>query len=169
MDSSPASGSASLPAVATIVVGVDGSDGSRAALRFAVQEARLRKATLRVVHSWLLPVADAAPDPFLLEFPTYAGPDLQELAGSLEGSARVLIDTELEHVLGHEQAGIEIERVTLEGAPAAALVDAASDADLLVVGSRGHGALHGFVLGSVSKQCVSHAPCPVAIVPYAES
>jgi nucleotide-binding universal stress UspA family protein len=155
--------------VARIVVGVDGSEGSRAALRFALEEARLRGATLRVVHSWLLPVADAAPDPFLLEFPAYAGPDLEELAGSLETSATGLIDTELERVLGGEEAGVEIERAPLEGAPAAALVDASADADLLVVGSRGHGALRGLVLGSVSKQCLSHASCPVAIVPHLDS
>ena len=153
----------------TIVVGIDGSEGSRAALRFALDEARVRKATLRVVHSWLLPVADAAPDPFLLEFPAYAGPDLEELAGSLEEAAQGMIDSELERVLGQRQPGVEIERVPLEGAPAAALVDASQGAELLVVGSRGHGTLRGLVLGSVSKHCVSHAPCPVAIVPHAES
>jgi nucleotide-binding universal stress UspA family protein len=155
--------------VGTIVVGIDGSEGSRAALRFALEEARVRKATLRIVHSWLLPVADAAPDPFLLEFPAYAGPDLEELAGSLEDSAKSMIDAELERALGQGELEVEIERVPLEGAPAAALVDAAQDADLLVVGSRGHGALRGLVLGSVSKHCVSHAPCPVAIVPHVES
>lgn len=152
----------------TVVVGIDGSDGSRAALRFALEEARLRRAKLRVVHAWLLPVADAAPDPFLLEFPAYAGPDLEEVAGSLEEASRKLIDTELAQVLGHQDPGVEIERLPLEGAPAAALVDAAEGADLLVVGSRGHGALHGLVLGSVSRQCITHAPCPVAIVPHAE-
>ncbi len=149
----------------TIVVGVDGSEGSRAALRFAIEEARLRKAKLRVVHSWLLPLTEVAPDPFLLEYPSYAGPDLQELARRLEDAAWTLIDSELERALGTGDPGIEIERMPFEGAAGAALVDVSEDADLLVVGTRGHGALHGLVLGSVSHQCVSHAVCPVAIVP----
>lgn len=148
----------------TIVVGIDGSESSRAALAFAAEEARLRGAGLRVVHAWTLPLADIAPDPFLLEFPSAPGPDLEGLATTLEADARRLVDTEVEETLGREP-GIEVEKLVVDGAPAAVLVDAASGADLLVVGSRGHGRLRGMLLGSVSHQCVLHASCPVAIVP----
>lgn len=54
--------------------------------------------------------------------------------------------------------------VGVEGPPAKALLEASKDADLLVVGSRGHGGVSGFLLGSVSQQCARHANCPVAIV-----
>lgn len=151
--------------MATIVVGIDGSEGAEAALRFALEEARLRRATLRVVHAYVLPLSDVAPDPFLLEFPSGPGPELEAIAADLDKGARGLIDAALERVLGGSEAGVPLERVAIEGSPAASLIGEAEGADLLVVGSRGHGRVHGLLLGSVSQQCVSHAPCPVAIVP----
>jgi nucleotide-binding universal stress UspA family protein len=147
-----------------VVVGVDGSESARAALAFAAEEARLRGATLRVVHAWMLPLADVAPDPFLLEFPSAPAPDLEALTAALEADARRLLDDEVERVLG-PAPGIPVEKIPVDGAAAAVLVDSAGDADLLVVGSRGHGRLRGMLLGSVSHQCVLHASCPVAIVP----
>ena len=57
-----------------------------------------------------------------------------------------------------------IERRVVEGAPATVLVDESRQADLLVVGSRGHGGFAGLLLGSVSQQCAHHAACPVVIV-----
>jgi nucleotide-binding universal stress UspA family protein len=151
--------------MATIVVGIDGSEGSEAALRFALEEARLRRATLRVVHAYVLPLSEVAPDPFLLEFPSVPGPELEAIAEDLDKGATSLIDSALERVLGGAEAGVTLERVAVEGSPAASLIEEAAEADLLVVGSRGHGRVHGLLLGSVSQQCVSHAPCPVAIVP----
>jgi nucleotide-binding universal stress UspA family protein len=151
--------------MATVVVGIDGSEGSKTALRFALEEARLRRATLRVVHAYVLPLSDVAPDPFLLEFPSVPGPELEAIADDLEKGAKGLIDDSLDGVLEGAEAGVPIERVAIEGSPAAALIAEAEGADLLVVGSRGHGRVHGLLLGSVSQQCVSHAPCPVAIVP----
>jgi nucleotide-binding universal stress UspA family protein len=151
--------------MATIVVGIDGSEGSEAALRFALEEARLRRATLRVVHAYVLPLSEVAPDPFLLEFPSVPGPELEAIAEDLDKGATSLIDAALERVLGGAEAGVTLERVAVEGSPAASLIEEAAEADLLVVGSRGHGRVHGLLLGSVSQQCVSHAPCPVAIVP----
>jgi len=59
---------------------------------------------------------------------------------------------------------VEIERRVVEGRPAAVLVDESQGADLLVVGSRGHGGFAGLLLGSVSQQCAHHAACPVVIV-----
>lgn len=151
--------------MATIVVGIDGSEGSEAALHFALEEARLRRATLRVVHAYVLPLSEVAPDPFLLEFPSVPGPELEAVAEDLARGATSLIDAALERVLGGSEAGVVIERIAVEGSPSASLIDEADGADLLVVGSRGHGRMHGLLLGSVSQQCVSHSPCPVAIVP----
>jgi nucleotide-binding universal stress UspA family protein len=151
--------------MATIVVGIDGSQGSQSALRFALEEARLRSATLRVVHAFVLPLSDVAPDPFLLEFPSVPGPELEAIAQDLERGARSLIDDALERVVGGAGADVPVERIVVEGSPAATIIAEAEGADLLVVGSRGHGRVHDLLLGSVSQQCVSHAPCPVAIVP----
>jgi nucleotide-binding universal stress UspA family protein len=63
--------------------------------------------------------------------------------------------------------GLEVERSVVHGAPAAVLIEAAADADELVVGTRGHGGFVGLLLGSVGQQCTHHAPCPVVIVPQA--
>lgn len=66
--------------------------------------------------------------------------------------------------VGQETKGVEIERLVIQGAAAAILVSAVGPRDLLVVGSRGHGGFVGLLLGSVSQQCVQHAPCPVVVV-----
>jgi nucleotide-binding universal stress UspA family protein len=137
-----------------IVVGVDGSDESKAALGWALKEARLRSATVRCVHAWALPslVVGMGYEPLL---------DASYLA-SLRQDAEAMIDRTLAEVGGAGE--IEVNRVVLEGPPAQMLVDAAKDADLLVVGSRGHSGLTGLLLGSVSHQCAQHAPCPIVIV-----
>jgi len=67
---------------------------------------------------------------------------------------------------GDAAAGLDVESVVREGAPAGVLLDEAQDAELLVVGSRGLGGFRGLLLGSVSQQCTHHAPCPVVIVRY---
>jgi nucleotide-binding universal stress UspA family protein len=136
-----------------IVVGVDGSSGSRAALRWAHEEAALRSATLEAVAVWQLPVTTGLPA-------FGAMPPPEDLSGEAE---RALLAT-----LSEEGAvstdEVPVTSVVAEGAAAAALLEAATDADLLVVGSRGHGGFAGLLLGSVSHQCVSHAPCPVVVV-----
>jgi nucleotide-binding universal stress UspA family protein len=133
-----------------IVVGVDGSEESKAALRWAVEEARLRGATVRAVCAWSLPHV--------------AGPGFAFLPGGIEEfrrDAEGVLDAAIAEV-GSE--GVDVERAAVEGGAADVLVQAAQGADLLVVGSRGHGGFAGLLLGSVSQQCAHHAPCPVVIV-----
>jgi nucleotide-binding universal stress UspA family protein len=138
----------------TIVVGVDGSAGAREALRYALDEARLRGAGVRAVAAWQVPAV------------AYAGgygPADPELFSELERDAR----TNLEGALGAVDLGdIEPETVVREGSPAHVLLEEAADADLLVVGSRGLGGFRGLLLGSVGQQCAHHAPCPLVIVPH---
>jgi len=134
-----------------VAVGIDGSDGSLHALRWALQEARLRGARLRAVLAWSY--LDQPPDGF---DPAYS-----------EDDARRQLDQAL--VAGAVDAdGVEIERVVVCGLPSRALLDAARDADLLVVGSRGLGGFKGLLLGSVSQQVTQHAQCPVVVVPGEE-
>jgi nucleotide-binding universal stress UspA family protein len=135
-----------------IVVGIDGSEHSKAALRWAVEEARLRHARVRAVHAWWI-------------YPML-GPDDQHAAdrterGGEEAAERVRAF--VAETLG--DTDVEVISVAVQGAQAsAALVEAAKDADLLVVGSRGAGGFSGLLLGSVSQQCTHHARCPVVIV-----
>jgi nucleotide-binding universal stress UspA family protein len=141
------------PAVGMIVVGVDGSEGAKAALRFALAEAKLRKAKVRAVHAWLV---DATGFDGL--FPALVG----EL-GILRRAAEAALDAALRE-LADEGSGLEIERHVVQGIPAAVLVEQSRDAELLVVGSRGRGGFAALLLGSVSQQCAHHASCPLVIV-----
>jgi nucleotide-binding universal stress UspA family protein len=147
-----------------IVVGVDGSAGARAALRFALAEARLRDATLDAVLAWELPLYEGVPGPFVAGAPGELVPPLDEARAALEEAAEDKLEGELEAALAGGEAGVEVHRRAVEGSPAFVLVDAARGADLLVVGSRGHGGFKGLLLGSVSQRCARSAPCPVAIV-----
>jgi nucleotide-binding universal stress UspA family protein len=146
-----------------IVVGVDGSPGSLEALRWALAEAGLRGAEVRVVHAWMVPLIDAVPEPWAIGSPTL-GPSEDQVHEHLEAAARKVLDASMEEARPADP-GVEIEGELAEGRPAAALLAAAQDADLLVVGSRGRGGFAGLLLGSVSAQCVHHAPCPVVVVP----
>jgi nucleotide-binding universal stress UspA family protein len=139
-----------------IVVGVDNSAGAKAALRFALDEAGLRQAGLRVVHAWHFGYLGA---------PGYEG-SLPAVGGNLEDlrhAAAAALDEMLKEVVADEDS-VSIERRVDQGVPAAVLVDESRSADLLVVGSRGHGGFAQLLLGSVSRQCARHASCPVVIV-----
>ena len=85
-----------------------------------------------------------------------------------KSKAQELIDRMLDEI-GADASGVGIERLPLEGEASRALLDAAADADLLVVGSRGRGGFKGLLLGSVSQKCAQHAPCPLVIVPAGET
>lgn len=143
-----------------VVVGVDGSAGAKAALRWALAEARLRKATVRAVHAWTFGYIDGTAEgyPSLGSY-TSLGIDVSDVHRAAED----LLERAIADV-GTDTEGIEIERQVIQGRAAEILVQAASSRDLLVVGSRGHGGFIGLLLGSVSQQCVHHAPCPVVVV-----
>lgn len=136
-----------------IVVGVDGSETAARALKWAVDEARLHRAALEVVHAWHAPyVGDFAYATVALD------PEVFETA------ARETLDAAVASV---DVSGLTapVERVLSTGGAAAAILEAAKGADLVVVGSRGLGGFRGLMLGSVSHQVAHHATCPVVVVP----
>jgi nucleotide-binding universal stress UspA family protein len=139
-----------------IVVGVDTSPGSRRALRWAVEEAKLRGAAVDAVHVWQLPIFAGTP------FGTVAI-DMSAFEADAQKQFDALVDD-----MDAQGLAAPIERTFLAGHPASKLVDAAAGADLLVVGTRGHGGFAGLLLGSTSQQVSQHAPCPVVIVPTEE-
>ena len=143
-----------------IVVGVDGSPGAKEALRFALEEAKFRQARLRVVHAWQFGYIGVTG---IEGFSPLYGADL----GELRHNAEVLLDATLHDVIPDENS-VAFERQVVEGSAATVLVDESRGADLLVVGSRGHGGFAGLLLGSVSQQCSQHAACPVVIVRRAD-
>jgi nucleotide-binding universal stress UspA family protein len=146
----------------TIVVGVDGSAGARHALRWAAEEARLRGSRLLIVHAWRIGywgVPGGGYGSLGGPFDPFNGVGLSDL----HQAAEELLEKVTAGLEG-EAEGVEIERRVVEGSAPELLVDAAAEADLLVVGSRGHGGFAGLLLGSVSQQCAHHSPCPVVIV-----
>jgi nucleotide-binding universal stress UspA family protein len=144
------------PGRSVVVVGVDPSAGAQEALRFALGEAQLRHATLRVVHAWQL--AYIGVTDFGGGVPAL-GEDIQELRDAAEAT----LDATLREAIP-DTRGVDVERRVVEGAPAAVLVEESRASDLLVVGSRGHGGFAQLLLGSVSQQCAHHAECPVVVV-----
>lgn len=139
-----------------IVVGFDGSKQSREALEWAIQESKYRDAELRVVTVW-----NKAPMswyPALLE--TAAGEIVAE--DSPEQQAEAL---SADAAQAAAAAGVNVVKLTVRNDSAAsAILEAAREADLVVVGSRGHGGFAGLHIGSASAQVASHSPCPVLVV-----
>lgn len=139
-----------------IVVGVDGSERSVNALRWALDEAKRRDATVDVVHAWHYPYTGG-----VVPGMSYAI-DFEEV----EKAAREVLDRAIQHARPPRE--LHVEPILVQSSAARALLDTAIGADLLVVGSRGRGGFTGLLLGSVSQQCAHHAPCPVVIVPTPE-
>jgi len=133
----------------SIVVGVDGSEASRAALDWAIEEARLRGATCLLVHAYEFGVAAAGWAP---------GRALEQI----EKDAEWVLDAAVERA---RAGGVPVQHRLELGAAAQVLIAASADADLLVVGTRGRGGVASTLLGSVSTACVHHAHCPVVVVP----
>lgn len=138
-----------------IVVGVDSSDGAKAALRFALAEAKLRRAKVLAVHVWQFGFYGAG----IGEADAAFGIDLSDVRGSAEAALAATVDEVVPN--GRD---VEVVRRVVEGTPGAVLVEESRDAELLVVGSRGLGGFAGLLLGSVSQQCAQHAVCPVVII-----
>lgn len=132
-----------------IAVGVDGSAESRFALEWAVTEARLRHGQVRAVTAWEYPPEAAGMDATIWD------PHIFEPA-----ARRIQTDT-LKRV---DTEGVNVTGDVVQGPTVTVLVSASKDADLLVVGSRGHGGFTGLLLGSVSTQVVHHAACAVLVV-----
>ena len=137
-----------------IVVGVDGSPSSKAALRWAVRQAELTGVSVEAVIAWHLPVVvGGAPfEPVRIMDDTDFG-----------GIAAKLLTETISQTVGAASTA-KISSTVTEGNAAQVLLEAADGADLLVVGSRGHGGFTGALLGSVSQHCAHHAPCPLVIV-----
>jgi nucleotide-binding universal stress UspA family protein len=136
------------------VVGLDGSDQSRLALRWAASVAERRNVPLCIFASW-----------------TYSGtailqPSSQPLESAEDMDRRTLDD--LTAVVDKELGELPpfANVAALRGPPAAALIQRVDDSSVLVLGSRGRGGFAGLMLGSVSRECIEHAPCPVVLVQH---
>lgn len=140
--------------VPRIVAGVDGSPSSLAALRWAVRQAGLIGGTVEVVIAWQYPAA--ATGYAWVPIAADESVDYAEIAQKVVAEAISNADT--------AAGDVRIISRVQQGFPAQVLIDAAAGADLLVVGSRGHGGFSGALLGSISMHCVHHAPCPVVVV-----
>jgi nucleotide-binding universal stress UspA family protein len=137
--------------VTGVVVGVDGSDDAAEALRWAATEARLHGWPLTAVMAW----------DYLNQHHTSPSGEFDVRYD--ESDAIATLDSFVERVLPAAEAA-QVARRPMLDLPAPALLEAAQDAELLVVGSRGLGAFRGLLLGSVSQHVLRHAPCPVAVV-----
>jgi nucleotide-binding universal stress UspA family protein len=141
------------------VVGVDGSEPSNAALRWALTEGRLRGATVEAVHSWEVPVVFG---PVAGSFPY----DTE----AIEKAGRELLDQVVDRALADlGSPEVTVERTLAVGGPAMNLLDAGKHADLMVIGRRGLGGFKRLLLGSVSESVAHHSPCPVVILPPEET
>ena len=137
-----------------IVAGVDGSPSSLSALRWAVAQAKLTGATVDAVIAWHYPVAVGG-------YGYSPVGVVQDGTDFLEIAEKVLADAISN---APDQGDVMVQARVIEGNPAQVLLHAAAGADLLVVGSRGHGGFAEALLGSVSQHCVHHAPCPVVVI-----
>ncbi len=136
------------PAVRRIVVGVDGSPSSKQALRWAVEQAQRTGTVVDAVACWA--------------YPSMYGWAMTGLDPELaDATGRMLAQTVAE-VVGDDPP-VEVRESVVPGNAAEVLLESARGAELLVVGSRGHGGFSGALLGSVSQHCVQHAHCPVLV------
>jgi nucleotide-binding universal stress UspA family protein len=141
-----------MTAMTTVLVATDGSPNATAALQWALDYARRKQAALRVMHVWHYPYAASE-----------AGAMMSAPETAFEDGARATLDRALAAV---DTTGVAVEKVIREGSVARELLDAAKEADLLVVGARGHGGFAGLILGSVASHCTRHAQIPTVVVPH---
>jgi nucleotide-binding universal stress UspA family protein len=139
-----------------IIVGIDGSEPSANALRWAADEARRRDVGLHIVTCWSYPMIPWGP---------YQPPISSE---EFVQAARETAEAEVDKVLGADREGLDVTMEVLEGAPSLRLLDFGRIAEMFVVGTRGRGGFAGLLLGSVSQHLTEHARCPVVVVPGAD-
>jgi nucleotide-binding universal stress UspA family protein len=132
-----------------VVVGIDGSPSSLEALSWAARQAVLTGSRLEIVMTWDWPSsygwAVPVPDDFDPES------DMQRALDTIVAGVRA------------DHPGLQVDPRLLSGHPAPILVEASKGAELLVVGSRGHGEFVGMMIGSVSEFCATNSHCPVLI------
>ncbi|WP_208378817.1 universal stress protein [Cumulibacter soli] len=131
-----------------ILVGVDGSPASIDAIKWAAQQAELTGSALIAVTSWSIPASYGV---------AFGGEDAVDWRANAEQAQTEALTEALGENVGN------VERVIEQGHPSYVLTEATNSADLIVVGSRGHGGFAGLVLGSVSQHVVSHSACPVVV------
>jgi nucleotide-binding universal stress UspA family protein len=144
------------PSSPRIVAGVDGSESSVSALRWAIRQAGLTGASVDAVIAWHYPDLAASGGYGLAPTGVGTGYDFPE-------SAQKIVTDAISNALD-PASDVRVRARVGEGNAARVLLDASAGADLLVVGSRGHGGFTEALLGSVSQRCVQHAPCPVVVV-----
>ena len=137
------------PGHGVVVAGVDGSAASAGVLTWAKRQADLTGGRLRVVMAWRLPYPPLAPALYD--------------AHSFSASAHAGLEHSLAGVFGPDFATI-VDYKVVQGQAAQVLIDESRGADLLVIGSRGHGGFVGMMLGSVSQHVTAHAHCPVVVI-----
>ena len=141
------------PAGGPVVLGVDGTRASATAVELAFEEAAIREAELVAVHTWTEFASDLAyayARQFTMDWAQIGQHEQELLAESLAGWAQKYPD-------------VAVRRVVIRDRPVRQLLEHARDAQLLVVGSRGHGGFAGMLLGSTSQALIYHAPCPVLV------
>ncbi len=136
-----------------IVVGIDGSANGQAAADWALREAKHRGCALTLVYAWQYGVT--------VPFVPVVGPDPMYV----QADAQHMVESAAAHLRTEATTDVDIRAHAIEAPPGEALVDEASKAELLVVGSRGQGMLPRIGLGSVSNYCVHYAGCPTVVVP----
>lgn len=132
-----------------VVVGVDGSEPSKLALRWGARIATANNATLHAVIAW--------------QYPALYGAATLPIEWNPADDAKATLTETLQEVFD-DKPPVEITEAVIEGHPAHVLLDAAKDALMVVVGSRGHGGFVGLLLGSISANVAEHADCPVLVV-----
>lgn len=146
-----------------VVAAVDGSEGSKAALRFALEDAARRGVPVEAV------IAFRAPD-LWVDYDGIGSLEERRLHDTLRSQSEEKVRAAVDEAARDVDGPLPDVRVRASlGSPADALIRESDGADLLVVGSRGHGGFHTMLLGSTSMQCAMHAACPVTVVHSAEA
>ena len=134
-----------------IVCGIDGSAASQRALAWAMDEAVRRGCRLRVVTAWAWDGVEAMGAP--------------SSPAAAHSRARQMQDVAVSRALADTENPPEVEQVLVRGLPSESLCTSAADAELMVLGSHGHGGVHDKLVGSTSQRTIHHASCPVVILP----